>query len=279
MLSCKMILSLNGQSPIECLPITSEAPLSLCGTGVTEHDLAAARLELDGHNELVVIKTADIPVQLERAGRKMQLREGKPIRICEKDTLWIADTAISIVKSTFVMTRSASRSSFIRTAQKVLAASAAVFSMVAFTSCDEDNGCENGQQKCKNNAVYVCTDGSWALHEKCDIDATCIESENLTAYCEVELLGGDPLPPDCETGEMKCDDKDVLKCDGGLWSKVETCEESCHEESNTSALGIRLRAERREKGITSRKPTSPQSSTVTHRRLSIHSFLIAIFLF
>ena len=236
MLSCKTFLSLNGQSPIECLPITENNTVLLCKTGVTSRDSAIASLKLDEHNELVVLRLAEMPVTLERAGRKMALRTGKPIRICEKDTLWIDNTSIEIVKSTFVISKSAPKSALIQTAKKVIAASAAVFSMVAFAACDED-GCDNGQQKCKNDSVYICTNGSWNLLEKCGDEEMCVETDNSSASCQLSRTSGVAEPPsDCKADEMKCEDNNVYKCDDGSWILDKECGViECYQASNTSA--------------------------------------------
>ncbi|MBO4349404.1 MAG: hypothetical protein J6A01_00460 [Proteobacteria bacterium] len=236
MISCKTFLSLNGQSPVECLPITANNTVSLCKTGVTSRDSAIASLQLDEHNELVVVRLTETPVTLERAGRKLALRAGKPIRICEKDTLWIDKTTIEIVKSTFVFSKPAPKSPLIQTARKVIAASAAVFSMAAFAACDED-GCDNGQQKCKNDGVYICANGSWNLLEKCGDEETCVETENSSASCQLTRTSGvaEPLPYDCKIDEMKCENNNVYKCDEGHWKLEKECSESCYQESNTSA--------------------------------------------
>ena len=236
MISCKTFLSLNGQAPVECLPITENNDISLCQTGVTSRDSAVASLQLDEHDELVVVRLAETPVTLERAGRRVTLRANKPIRICEKDTLWIDNTSIEIVKSTFVITKPAPKSTLIQTARKVVAASAAVFSMVAFAACEED-GCNNGEQKCKNNDVYICANNSWDLLEKCSDEEMCVETENSSASCQLSSTSGvaEPLPYGCKTDEMKCEDNNVYKCDDGHWKLEKECSESCYEESNTSA--------------------------------------------
>ena len=238
MISCNTFLSINGQSHVECLPITENNTVSLCKNGVTSHDSAIASLQLDEHNELVVVKLAETPVTLERAGRKMALRADKPIRICEKDTLWIDNTSIEIVKSTFVISKSAPKSALIQTARKVIAASAAVFSMAAFAACEED-GCEDGQQKCKNDSVYICAKGSWSLLEKCGDEEICKEADNSTAYCSFNGLTGDVRPVEvCRADEMKCDNNNVYKCDGNDWKLEKKCgaASECVQKSNTSAI-------------------------------------------
>ena len=65
MLSCKTVISLNGQQPVDCLPITHENALLLGENGVTTQDSAAVRLELDDHDELVVLRVGQTPVILE----------------------------------------------------------------------------------------------------------------------------------------------------------------------------------------------------------------------
>ncbi|MBO4349405.1 MAG: hypothetical protein J6A01_00465 [Proteobacteria bacterium] len=234
MISCNTFLSINGQSPVECLPITGNNTVSLCKTGVTSRDSALASLQLDEHNELVVVRLTETPVTLERAGRKVALRINKPIRICEKDTLWMGVTSIEIVKSSFVISQSAPKSPLFQTARKVIAASAAVFSMATFAACEEE-GCTSGEQQCKNNGVYICANNSWSLLEKCSSDQICIESSNTSAYCEMAVHPGEPIE-ECTPGEMKCDNKDVMKCEDGVWNKVQTCDGICIEESNISAV-------------------------------------------
>ena len=236
MLSCKTIISVNGQSPVECLPVTHESGLMLCETGVASADLAAASLELDEHDELVVLKTAEIPVALERSGRKMQLRSGKSIRICENDILWIGESSIRIVKSTFVIYKTERKSPFMRTARKVIAASAAVISMAAFSACEE-NSCEPGAQKCDGGKVMTCQAyGEWKVSEVCSDDSVCIEHDNRTASCNVDVISGDMPPAECHSGEMKCEGNSVMKCTNGYWEVAETCKNAaCIEASNTSA--------------------------------------------
>ncbi|MBQ9817884.1 MAG: hypothetical protein IJM59_10545 [Proteobacteria bacterium] len=236
MLSCKTIISVNGQSPVECLPVTHESRLMLCETGVASADLAAASLELDEHDELVVLKTAEISVALERGGRKLQLRSGKSIRICENDILWIGESSIRIVKSTFVIYKTERKSPFMRTARKVIAASAAVISMAAFSACEE-NSCEPGAQKCDGGKVMTCQAyGEWKVSEVCSDDSVCIEHDNKTASCNVDVISGDMPPAECHSGEMKCDGDSVMECTDGYWEVAETCKNAtCIEASNTSA--------------------------------------------
>ena len=236
MLSCKTIISVNGQSPVECLPVTHESGLMLCETGVASADLAAASLELDEHDELVVLKTAEIPVALERGGRKLQLRSGKSIRICENDVLWIGESSIRIVKSTFVIYKTERKSPFMRTARKVIAASAAVISMAAFSACEE-NSCEPGAQKCDGGKVMTCQAyGEWKVSEVCTDGNVCIEHDNRTASCNVDVIEGDMPSDECLSGEMKCDGDSVMKCTNGYWEVAETCKDAaCIEASNTSA--------------------------------------------
>ena len=195
MLSYKTLLSLNGQSPIECLPITANSSVSLCETGVTSFDLASVNLQLNEHDELVVVKIAEKPVVLERAGRKMQLRIGKPIRISENDTLWFENSSISIVKSTCFFDKHECKSTFTQNVRKVIAASAAVFSMASFNACDVDvdetsgtdmpqDLCEANAMKCEDNKVMECVDGSWSVKESCEGNASCIQNSNTSAVCK-----------------------------------------------------------------------------------------------
>ena len=106
MIRCKTSLSINGQAPVECLPITPDCPMGLCEEGTARVDSADALLKIDAHNELVIVKVSEAAVMLERAGRKLQLRTGKEIRVCEKDVIWLGDTSISIAKSTFLISQS-----------------------------------------------------------------------------------------------------------------------------------------------------------------------------
>lgn len=255
MLSCKTVISLNGQQPVDCLPITHENALLLGENGVTTQDSAAVRLELDDHDELVVLRVGQTPVILERSGRKLQLREGKPVRICENDTLLINTSGICIVKSTFVIRKTDVRMPWLQTTKRILAASAAVFSMSVMCACEEDGNdaqqiqqgqqgqhsqkdkCERGAQKCDGNKVMHCENGVWKKADVCTSGDICYEASNTSAYCKPEALAGD-IAMDCVDGEMRCDGNSVYKCDGGFWSLDRVCDagDECVQVSNTSAF-------------------------------------------
>ena len=252
MLSCKTVISVNGQQPVDCLPITHEDVLALGPNGVTTHDLAAVRLELDAHDELVVVSVGQIPASLERCGRKLQLREGKPVRICENDVLLMNESSIRIVKSTFLISKSvAPKTPWLQTTKRILAASAAVFSMTAMAACEEDGAdvnrvqqgqqvhhgaCAQGDQKCDGNDVLRCEGGAWRIVETCDGDKVCVEESNASAYCKLNALSGD-VSFECSEGEMKCGNNSVYRCEDGFWELDHSCVngDECVQVSNTSA--------------------------------------------
>ncbi len=244
MISCKTLISVNGEQPVECLPITHEGSLALCETGVTTNDLAAVRLELDDHDELVVVRVAETPVILERSGRKLQLRAGKAVRICENDVLRINASSICLVKSTFLIPKATSVFPWLQTTRRILAASAAVFTMTVLCACEEEEdqsiknvSCVQGVQKCAGNKVMTCQNGVWRLSQTCLSDEICVES-NTSAVCEMSMIAGDMRVDECEPNQMKCENNNVYKCEGGFWELSQKClgYDICTELSNTSAV-------------------------------------------
>ena len=245
MISCKTLISVNGEQPVDCLPITHEDTLALCETGVTTNDVAAVRLELDDHDELVVVRVAETPVTLERSGRKLQLRAGKAVRICENDVLSINASSICLVKSTFLIPKASPVFPWLQTTRRILATSAAVFTMTVLCACEEEEdnqpiksiSCEQGAQKCSGNKVMTCQNGVWQLSQTCRGDEICVES-NTSAVCEMSMIAGDMRIDECEPDQMKCENNNVYKCEGGFWELSQKClgYDICTELSNTSAV-------------------------------------------
>ncbi|MBO4351283.1 MAG: hypothetical protein J6A01_10105, partial [Proteobacteria bacterium] len=56
--------------------------------------------------------------------------------------------------------------------------------------------CQPGEMKCEDNSIYKCKDYEWVLDKACDADQVCIQQSNTSAICAVDVLAGEPLPPD-----------------------------------------------------------------------------------
>ena len=221
--------------------ITADSPLTIDANGLTTVEMADVKLSLDAHDELVILKNSPKNIELERAGRHITLRPERPVRLCEKDIIHIESARLIIERSTFATPASTARKA-LTVSKRILAASAALCTLTTLSACD-DESCNNGDTKCKDNAVYECKDNSWTLKEKCEgeLDPECRVYDN-EAECVPTRTSGVAIPPDiCENGSMKCEENAVYECKDGDWELLQNCgRDTCSMTSDNQAECVSL---------------------------------------
>ena len=241
-LHCTAKLSINDKPSLSCIPITAEHALYLNTSGPVFREDAIVVLSLNRYEELEISNLTEIDVYLERSGRRCHLHAAHPVRICENDIIYIEDTSIRIIESTYIEKTPSPAHKYISLLGLV---SAVACSLTVFCACQKSNppenqkveqapitaqdSCENDTQKCIDDAPYICKDHTWKQLKDCFGYESCVEKSKTEAICEVFRNPGALVEAPCKEGAYKCQDGSVSVCDkneaGQLeWIDLKKCD-------------------------------------------------------
>ena len=83
-----LTLSLDGNEEINCTPLCArESGLGIGNDGLTWMEASFAAIAIDSHDELTITRTGDVPLQLQRNGRELELVPNHPTRLLAQDLL------------------------------------------------------------------------------------------------------------------------------------------------------------------------------------------------
>ena len=83
-----LTLSLDGNEEINCTPLcVRESGLGIGNDGLTWMEASFAAIAIDPHDELTITRTGDVPLQLQRNGRVLELVPNHPTRLLAQDRL------------------------------------------------------------------------------------------------------------------------------------------------------------------------------------------------
>ena len=83
-----LTLSLDGNEEINCTPLCArESGLGIGNDGLTWMEASFAAIAIDSHDELTITRTGDVPLQLQRNGRELELVPNHPTRLLAQDRL------------------------------------------------------------------------------------------------------------------------------------------------------------------------------------------------
>ena len=224
-LHCITRLSINGESPVSCMPITQEAALYLNETGSVSREEAEVALQLNVYKELMIHHLGKKNVFLERTGRRRRLCFGHPVRICEDDIIHIEGTSVHLIESTFVSFKPSSSVS--GRVFRLCMASSVVCSLVAFSAChkygEEEKICVNDAQRCiDHDNPHVCKNNAWVRTEECTANQVCVEKSNTQAVCEILQLPAEENTA-CDEGSQKCYHNSIFVCEQNHWTLSKIC--------------------------------------------------------
>ncbi len=95
------------------------------------------------------------------------------------------------------------------------------------------SGCESEGQ----NALKLACEGSGGEFIEDKGACKCKDICDPGVICNAEMTCSAKSNPDCQNGFMRCDEKTVQKCVGGVWTNQETCElTSCIKKSDMNAI-------------------------------------------
>ena len=127
-----LTISMDGGEAVPCLPVSEDA-LGLNGEGITWLDKAVVSIRRDAQNELSVRAQSDMPVILERSGRRVSL-EAREVRLLPKDVICFEGHRFEIVS----MRRYRETKRHFSSRQAMLSAAAA-FALMAVPACQPRN--------------------------------------------------------------------------------------------------------------------------------------------
>ena len=83
-----LTLSLDGNEEINCTPLCArESGLGIGNDGITWMEASFAAIAIDAHEELTITRTGNVPLQLQRNGRELELVPNHPTRLLAQDRL------------------------------------------------------------------------------------------------------------------------------------------------------------------------------------------------
>ena len=211
-----LTLSLDGNAEINCTPLCArESGLGIGKDGLTWMEASFAAIAIDSHDELTITRTGDVPLQLQRNGRELELVPSHPTRLLAQDRLLWKNQATSHTLDIKKVYRQNTVSSFLAKLSKhAMFATAAAMLLSVVPGCDASRNQPKGDIApipAENDTVVPSVEkGKMAVDE----DPVEVDSKNDTVVPSVEegkmVVDEDPdvvVPNTCEGKCENIDDK------------------------------------------------------------------------
>ena len=81
--------------------------------------------------------------------------------------------------------------------------------------------CDAGSKRCANNAVEICENNAWKVHEPCGSEKMC--------------QGNTCVQIQCQNGALRCDNGALQRCENNVFSTINSCTGQLCKETDTTA--------------------------------------------
>ncbi len=218
---CQLSISINGQSADHQPIITGTDSFVISKSG--EQNAPDALLKLDDNHGLVIQKTGDVDVILERGNRKRTL-DAKPIQVFINDIVRVGDVHIEILHIKYL----SSRLSVLRNPVmlRVIASSAAALSLffVGYTGCSKEVAPANTAVQESSNEARASEIATNTPEESAAVpakdNAPNEQAEEPVEHADVQAVDAGSH---CEDGVAMCLNNNRYLCVDKSWKLLEKC--------------------------------------------------------
>lgn len=211
-----LTLSLDGNEEINCTPLCAcESGLGIGNDGITWMEASFAAIAIDSHDELTITRTGNVPLQLQRNGRELELVPNHPTRLLAQDRLLWKTQATSHTLDIKKVYRQNAVSSFLAKLSKhAMFATAAAMLLSVVPGCDVlRNQPKDVEPPCQGTHRTAKVDlKSEEMIKAADEHPVEVDSKNDTVVPSVEqgkmAVDEDPVEVAPNTCEGECENID-----------------------------------------------------------------------